>query len=144
MSKSSEDSRPHEHSLSQGNLHIGLANQVIHKWENKHIDKTWPRIKYTERDALEVGEILRDLLKGKLTSEGFSYTDLPDDEELVHHSILLPDQIIKQGHATCLYYSLVYASVLDNLGIQPLLLFMFGHVMPGWKKTRTAAENVAY
>lgn len=121
-----------------------LTNQVLHAWKEKHPGEAWRAGDYSETDAAEVVEFLRNLLKDKLTPQGPSYPKKPDDGELVVHTMLLPDEVIKRGGANCLYYSLVYASVLENLDIDPLLLFIPGHVIPGWKKIRSHLDNTFY
>lgn len=117
---------------------LALAGEVRSAWSQEHPGEIWRASHYTETDALNVVRHLRDMLKERLVAEGSYIPAVPDRQELVDHAMRLPDEVLKSRGANCLYYSLVYASVLENLGIHPLLLSMTGHVMVGWKKTRSS------
>jgi CheY-like chemotaxis protein len=120
---------------------VELASQVRTKWGSEHPSSIWNASEYTEADAFSAVCYLYDLLKDKLIAEGTYIPDAPQSQELVEHTIRLPDEVLLSGGANCLSFSLVYASVMENLGIQPLLLFMPAHVMPGWKRTRSDASH---
>ena len=113
-----------------------LAREVRQTWGQDHPGETWRASQYTAEDALSVIKYLRELLKG-IVCESIYIPNLPENDELVSHHMRLPDEVLENGGANCLYYSLLYSSVMENLGLHPILLFTPGHVIPGWKKTRS-------
>jgi hypothetical protein len=121
---------------------VGLANEVRALWRSRHPSEAWRAARYTDRDAQEVSSYLREILRRLLVPEGVYVPTEAEDDGVVQHAMRLPDEILSNGGANCLYYSLMYASVLENLGIHPLLLFIPGHVMPGWKTSSRVATEV--
>jgi len=115
---------------------IKLANEVRKAWGEKNPSITWKASNYTEFDAVNIIECLRNVLQYRVIREDVHLVNIPEDENIIYHDMRLPDEILESGGANCLYYSLLYASVIEQLNIQPLLLFMPGHVVPGWKRSR--------
>lgn len=112
---------------------VDLSAEVRNGWKTNHPGEKWPASNYTQKNAMDIVRILRGLLHDRLTCEGTYIPSVPVERELVEHAMRMPDEILQNGGANCLYYSLLYASVLENLGISPILLFMPGHVILGWK-----------
>ena len=118
-----------------------LSGQTRDVWKQQHQGEVWRASDYTPADALEMARYLRNLLKERLLAEGHDIPDTPESQAVVKHKMRLPDEILASRGANCLYYSLIYASIVENLSIQPLLLFMPGHVIPGWKKERSSPDD---
>ena len=121
-----------------------LAGKVRQIWRKDHSKEIRRASQYTTKDALTTAKILRELLKEKLVTEGIYFPSTPQQENLVEHVMKMPDEILKNKGANCLYYSIVYASVLESLGIHPLLLFIPGHVVPGWKTSHSIDEDYTF
>lgn|GEM_PF-6616031 len=119
-----------------------LAGSIRKLWGSEHPDEKWNASRYTNKNVIDILRILRDLLSDLLVLEGTYIPSIPTGLEAVEHVMRLPDEILRSRGANCLYYSLLYASVMENLGINPVLLFLPGHVIPGWKKSSSSTIDI--
>lgn len=70
-------------------------------------------------------------LYSALQAEDLAYVSPPASFEATGQKVLLPDRVLKERLATCLDVSLLYAALLERVGIRPLLLLVEGHALVG-------------
>ncbi|MCQ2772551.1 MAG: DUF5722 domain-containing protein [Bacilli bacterium] len=64
-------------------------------------------------------------------SVGVRYSEPPASFEKTFQKVRLPYQVIKEKVGTCLDLSLLYCSVLESIGLNPLLFLVSGHAYAG-------------
>ena len=73
-----------------------------------------------------------------IAAEGLTYTNPPKSFETVGQKTRRPAQILKDGLATCLDSSLLFAAALEAIGLNPALILVDGHCFVGfWVIERT-------
>lgn len=78
-----------------------------------------------------------------LQEENIVYSVPPANFELVGQRVRLCDSVIRQKMGTCLDLSLLYAAVLEAIGLHPLLILQPGHMFAGvWLEDQTFPEAV--
>ena len=69
------------------------------------------------------------------------YADPPASFSVVGQRIRTPETILDQHLGTCMDMTLLYAALLEGMGLDPLLVMMNGHIFAGvWLKERTQEE----
>ena len=69
---------------------------------------------------------------------GIRYVSPPGSFEAIGQKIRMPEQVLGERLATCLDLTLLYAALLEHVGLQPLLIIQNGHAFVGvW----LSAEN---
>jgi len=59
----------------------------------------------------------------------------------ITQTILYPDDSLTLGHANCIDGTVLFASALEYIGIEPLIVLIPGHAFVGWR--RWTGSNVA-
>jgi hypothetical protein len=75
-----------------------------------------------------------------------------DDTATVYHvqkghfvqRVRLPRQSIAEAAANCIDASVLFASLLSAVGLDPILLLMSGHCVIGWKSARSAVADYEF
>ena len=80
---------------------------------------------------------LYDTVKGR----GIRYSNPPASFEQTGQRVRFTDQILSSGFATCLDLSLLFASLMEQVGLRPLVLLHEGHAYVGcWLEESSFAE----
>ncbi|MBQ2697694.1 MAG: DUF4011 domain-containing protein, partial [Clostridia bacterium] len=80
---------------------------------------------------------------GALQQEGIVYAVPPASFEQVGQRVRLCDTVLEQKLGTCLDLTLLYAAVLEAIGLHPLLILKRGHIFAGlWLEDRSFPEAV--
>ena len=78
-----------------------------------------------------------------LQNENIAYCMPPASYEAVGQRVRLSDAVLSQKLGTCLDLSLLYASCLEAVGLNPLIVFIKGHAFAGaWLEDQCFAECV--
>lgn len=67
-----------------------------------------------------------------VAAEGLSYTNPPKSFETVGQKTRRPSTILKDGLATCLDSSLLFAAALEAIGLNSVLILVDGHCLAGF------------
>ncbi|WP_339731206.1 DUF4011 domain-containing protein [uncultured Gimesia sp.] len=67
-----------------------------------------------------------------VAAEGLTYTNPPKSFETVGQKTRRPSLILKDGLATCLDSSLLFAAALEAIGLNPVLILVDGHCFAGF------------
>ncbi len=69
------------------------------------------------------------------------YAEPPASFSVVGQRIRTPETILEQRLGTCMDMTLLYAALLEGIGLNPLLVMIEGHIFAGiWLKERTSEE----
>jgi len=66
-----------------------------------------------------------------LQEEGIRYSNPPASFETTFQRVRLPYEVIREKTATCLDFALLYASLLEGVGLYPLVVLLKDHAMSG-------------
>ncbi|MFT5287487.1 MAG: very-short-patch-repair endonuclease, partial [Planctomycetota bacterium] len=66
-----------------------------------------------------------------ITGLGLTYTEPPKSFELAGQKVRDPSRVLSEGLATCLDTSLLFASALEAVGLNPVVIFKTGHALAG-------------
>ncbi|VAX40897.1 DNA helicase related protein [hydrothermal vent metagenome] len=77
-----------------------------------------------------------------IAAEGLSYTNPPRSFETVGQKTRRPSTILSDGLATCLDTSLLFASVIEAIGLNPILLLVDGHCFAGFWLVEKTFKNL--
>ena len=78
-----------------------------------------------------------------LQKENITYCMPPASYEIIGQRVRLSDSVLEQKMGTCLDLSITYASCLEAVGLNPLLIFIKGHAFVGcWLEDQCFAECV--
>lgn len=66
-----------------------------------------------------------------LQEEGIRYSNPPASFETTFQRVRLPYEVIREKTATCLDFALLYASLLEGVGLYPLLVLLKDHAISG-------------
>jgi hypothetical protein len=74
----------------------------------------------------------------ELKAHGVSYVEDPDifDERASVQRTRLPAEVLASTNAQCLEGTLLYATLFEAIGLQPLLIFKKGHAFVAWKPSQ--------
>ena len=62
---------------------------------------------------------------------GITYTGVPASFEATGQKVRLADAVVREGLATCLDVTLLFASCLEQMNLHPFLVIVQGHAFPG-------------
>ena len=68
-----------------------------------------------------------------LQARGYIYNSVASTYFDELQRVRLPAESLAQNHGNCIDTSLVFASALEAIGLEPLLVFMTGHAMVGFE-----------
>ncbi len=78
-----------------------------------------------------------------LQNENIAYCMPPASYEVIGQRVRLCDTVLSQKLGTCLDLSLLYASCLEAVGLNPMIIFLKGHAFIGcWLENQCFAECV--
>jgi hypothetical protein len=72
-----------------------------------------------------------DALYSALQEEGIRYSNPPASFETTFQRVRLPYEVLSEKTATCLDFSLLYASLLEGVGLYPLVVLFKDHAISG-------------
>src|SRR5690606_34422064 len=75
---------------------------------------------------------------------GIRYVSAPPSFEGAGQKVRMPEQVIGERLATCLDLTLVYAAVLEHIGLQPLLVIQNGHAFVGVWLSQNDRDGVTF
>jgi len=125
-------------------------NRVIEKIIRKAVDFHPQKVIMGYKGARtpnEQAEVIRSQVKAvydALKEYGISYVDAPicfgtDTPELAQR-IRLPQDSIKSRSANCIDGSVLFASVLEHIGINPVIVLIPGHAFMGWETWKNSGR----
>ena len=77
-----------------------------------------------------------------LRSHGITYVNPPPSFERMGQKVRTPEQVLGDRLATCLDLALLYAAVLEHIGLRPLVVLQNGHAFVGaWLVAGSAPET---
>jgi len=85
---------------------------------------------YTTGDRKRVWEVLSSLW-ASVCSLGLDYILPPASFEQQGQKVRSPSRVLEAGLGTCLDLCLLFASCIEQCGLNPLLVFLDGHAFPG-------------
>ena len=92
---------------------------------------------YQSNDPLRVRAMFA-AVHDAICAAGIRYVSPPGSFEAVGQKVRMPEQVLGERLATCLDLTLLYAALLEHVGLQPLLVMQNGHAFVGvW----LSAEN---
>lgn len=78
-----------------------------------------------------------------IQEQNITYAVPPASFEMIGQRIRLCDMVISQKLGTCLDLSLLYASCLEQMGLNPILIIIEGHIFAGvWLENCTLQDSV--
>ncbi|MBQ0068482.1 MAG: transglutaminase domain-containing protein, partial [Bacteroidales bacterium] len=88
---------------------------------------------FTEYQSGNPNEVLKQVaaVYGALHNENIVYRGVPASYEEIGQRITLPDQVLAQKLGNCVELTLLYASVLENIGINSCIILQRGHAYLG-------------
>lgn len=100
---------------------------------------------YQSQDPLRVDRMV-DALYEAVRSRGIAYVnppanwDLQGNPETSGQRVRLPGEVLREGLATCLDSTVLMASLIEAIGIRPLIIVIPGHAFVGyWRHDHGAA-----
>ena len=106
----------------------GLINKAEKIKENKYESSCF--LGYKTHDSESVMREL-DSLYLALQSERIHYSNPPASFELAFQRVHMPNAMLSKKTATCLDFALLYASMCEAVGLNPLIVIMNGHIFNG-------------
>ncbi|MBP8301265.1 MAG: DNA helicase, partial [Planctomycetes bacterium] len=77
-----------------------------------------------------------------LRSHGITYVNPPPSFERMGQKVRTPEQVLGDRLATCLDLAVLYAAVLEHIGLRPLVVLQNGHAFVGaWLVAGSAPET---
>ena len=105
-----------------------LAEQAAKQLEAKYHRSDFAGYQYG--DPNKVVEEL-DAIYLAITNAGIHYSNPPASFEKTFQRIRLPRTVLSEKTATCLDFALLAASVMENVGLHPLIIVIDGHAFCG-------------
>lgn len=106
----------------------GLTNKASNFMRNKYGASYF--VGYLTHDPEIVMREL-DSLYLVLQSEGIHCINPPEPFELTFQRVRMPRSVISEKTGTCLDFALLYASMCEAVGLNPLIVVMNGHIFNG-------------
>ena len=79
-----------------------------------------------------------------MRSDGINYINVPSTFFEGAQNVLLPDEMITNGGGNCIDGTILFASLLELIGVRPLILILPGHAMVGmWSGASGSSPIVA-
>jgi len=107
---------------------------------NEKVVELVKKVKKRINGSLEYGtnpEIIIQALWNELKSLGFKYDDAPisigNSQRASYQPINPPEVTINKRSGNCLELSILFASVLENLNLEPLIVLIEQHAFLGWE-----------
>ena len=101
-----------------------LSNKAAKLMESKHSTSSF--VGYQTHDPEVVMREL-DSLYLALQAEGIHYSNPPASFEITFQRVRMPRNVLSCKTATCLDFALLYASMCEAVGLNPLIVVMDGH-----------------
>lgn len=95
--------------------------------------------------SMDINRVLKQAaaVYGALQEQNIIYSVPPASFETIGQRVRLSDTVIQQKKGTCLDLSLLYASCLEAMGLNPILVLKKGHIFAGvWLEDLTFSETV--
>ena len=117
---------------------IGRAREFLAKWTS---DPSFDG--YQSGDSSRVLRMAAALYAG-LQKTGVTYSNPPASFVESGQRVRLPHELLEHGMGTCLDLTLLYAALLEQVGLHPLLILVEGHAFVGfWLQDQFFADPVA-
>ena len=99
----------------------------------RHLKEISGSSSFTEYQSGNPNEVMRQVaaIYAALHAEGIVYRSLPVSYEQIGQRITLPDQVLATKLANCIELSLLFASVLEGVGINSGIIVESGHAYLG-------------
>lgn len=113
----------------------GKASEYLYKWNGS------PSFTgYQRQNPNEVKKQMAAVFAA-LQEQNIAYNMPPASYECVGQRVRLPDSVLGQKCGTCLDLSVLYASCLEAVGLNPFIVFIKGHAFCGcWLEDETFPE----
>ncbi|MBP5274806.1 MAG: DUF4011 domain-containing protein, partial [Abditibacteriota bacterium] len=111
------------------------AGEILKKWKKPIAFEG-----YQSRDPNRVRD-LAAAAYGAIQKRNIRYAEPPASFSVAGQRIRTPETIMKQGLGTCMDMTLLYAALLEAIGLHCLLVLLRGHIFAGiWLRERTREE----
>jgi hypothetical protein len=104
---------------------VGEASKIYHE---KYGSTSF--VGYQFHDPNKVVEQV-DAIYVAVCNLGIRYSEPPASFEKTFQRVRLPYTVLKEKTATCLDFSLLFASLFESIGLRPLLVIIEGHALVG-------------
>ena len=95
---------------------------------------------YQSNDPNRVRE-LAAAAYGAVQAKNIGYSENPSGFTVLGQRIRTPETVMDQRTGTCMDMTLLYAALLEDMGLHPLLVLVKGHIFAGvWLRNRTPEE----
>jgi hypothetical protein len=105
-----------------------LSSKAALELQNKYGRSSFAGYQY--RDPNKVMEEL-DAIYLAILKEGIHYSNPPASFEKTFQRIRLPRTVLSEKVATCIDFSILFASVIENVGLNPMIVMIGGHAFIG-------------
>lgn len=98
---------------------------------------------FTGYQTQNINEVKKQMgaIYAALQKSNIAYNMPPASYELIGQRVRLPHIVLEQKCGTCLDLSILYASCLEAVGLNPILIFINGHAFAGcWLEENTFSE----
>lgn len=98
---------------------------------------------FTGYQTQNINEVKKQMgaIYAALQKSNIAYNMPPASYELIGQRVRLPHIVLEQKCGTCLDLSILYASCLEAVGLNPILVFIKGHAFSGcWLEENTFSE----
>ena len=126
--------------------HDDEVEKILSIAKEQHPDKVlqgYPSIIDNEQVKREVDKQVESIFMA-LKNIGISYVDSSISfgwhEPFKSQRIRFPSTSIKRKSANCIDGTILFASLLENIGIEPIIILIPGHALIGWKKIPNSDE----
>ena len=116
---------------------------IAKKYHPNNVLQGYPSISDNEQIRTDVDKQCESIFKA-LKDVGISYVDSHISfgwhEPFKSQRIRFPSTSIRMRSANCIDGTILFASLLENIGIEPIIILVPGHALVGWKKLPNSEE----
>jgi superfamily I DNA and/or RNA helicase len=105
-----------------------LADKAAKRLEEKYQRSSFAGYQFEDPDKI-VEEL--DAIFLAIKDEGIHYSNPPASFEKTFQRIRLPHTVLSEKTATCIDFAILFASVMENVGLNPLIIAINGHAFNG-------------
>ncbi|OPZ35210.1 MAG: hypothetical protein BWY98_00797 [Tenericutes bacterium ADurb.BinA155] len=105
-----------------------LADKAAKKLEEKYHRSAFAGYQFEDPDKI-VEEL--DAIFLAIKDEGIHYSNPPASFEKTFQRIRLPHTVLSEKTGTCIDFAILFASVMENVGLNPLIVVINGHAFNG-------------
>jgi len=81
------------------------------------------------------------IIFGDLQDRGLNYVNVASNFFDGSQQVLLPEEVVANGGGNCIDGTLLFAALLENMGVRPVITFLPGHALIGVESNPTTVDN---